>query len=97
MGVAMGSLLLCSTRALLQRIQPALSERAFLLASLYLHLLPVISSERLFPVFSFSSSVLSFPSSLGLSDLVLLAVGEARCMRDADQSVMPSEVTLLCQ
>lgn len=70
------------------------------MASLHLHLLPAISGEHFFPVFSFSSSVLSFPSSLlvitGLSDLVLLAVGEARFMRDADQSVMPSEVPLLC-
>lgn len=55
----MGSLFLCSTRALLQRTWPALSGRAFLLASLYLHLLSVINCEHLFPVFSFSCSVLS--------------------------------------
>jgi len=51
-----GSLSLCSIRALLRRTCPTVSGRAFLSASLSLHLLPVISAEHLFPVFSFSSS-----------------------------------------
>lgn len=99
MGLAMCSLLLCSTRTLLQRTWPALSGRASLLASLYLHLLPVINGQwNFFSVFSFRSSVLSSSHLAFWLSQDRLTLRCWLCVkRGADQSVMPPEVTVLCQ